>query len=1323
MSDINRNDQGTPPRAHRPGPPGPPSGARRPTEPPRSNPGPAGGPARNPGHGQLAGRGGTPTPTLGDAPASGGTGPKRPSGQQPQPGGAPKSAARKAREQGAARAADAVAPGAGTAMQKLSSARERLNQSGSAAGQAAGRALSAVDPTVTSRDRIAQARARGGSGTGTAAIEAASTAAQVFGIPKPVARLALMGIAGAALAGFAILAAIGLGAFVLTNNAATGGIESPEEVSDYLPEELRESFIEAAGDHDLPWTVLAAMNLLATEGGKFSPYPADTVDRDPQRPGLRRPSSPAPDDGAAATTSTTVAPSASTSVFVIGDDACTPGANQDKLRSALAGRWSPTFDCRAGRPISDTGDGDGVAQILTANRGSAPGMIVVAVSSAATTQPADAGAAIDAVMASAGRTPVVWVNVATSTAGAGEVNAALNAAAGRHPYLQVVDLAGSAAGRDNWFAADQTALAPAGVEALGAAVNATLTTASGELVGSAPKPQNPAGLEVSTYPTVNPPIGGQDNEAAGPWLLEPRAVAAAQALNEDFDPQRQDYTGSVPAVTATDLVAAELATIRDSMVKDGWVFDGTPEEIDQAWAEAVRRLPIADPRNASCTVVDPGSSTNPEEAQRIVGTLIAETWRCAISSAGTFYTLSHVPEDGDALLDAVLTTSEAESVVVREALEVSWSFSEWGTTPCRPGDEVAGVFPLTQAVFDAHASAADKGLGRCDRGANIRTAVAAFIARESVPPGETVTADGFTADRSTGPGPHNPLIGGWAAMPWALGNDTTRSTFLQDGRPEVWTPDEQCLAAIEGMLTATAGDDRFASFVDGDDPNPILTLLDVGGQARTTCDAPTDEQWWEAVTSTARGLAIAYQAEAGLSEDTSDNFDGLPVDAGADAGADDPTDTTGGTGDAPQAPTEERELIRHASNLEGIARAAGSTVTTPGPPVGGVDATVARLSATGVEVPGVPPLPPEAVTDDHAKTILDIAALLGGTHEGDDRDPTTNEADGSTGDLAAGAGALAELDEQITGSPTMSAIALRVREALGLVTSPLGGLGTVGDAIPFADLFNQAGAQHGIDARLLAAVAWQESGFSPDVIDCSRRSHAGAMGIMQFMPSTASGFGIDACKPEQAIPAAAQYLMANYSTFGSWELALAAYNAGGGNVKKYGGIPPFEETQKYVPSIMAKWQEYQQLYPAEIPTFGGPVAGGRMEQSASGPVCIVEAAGIQVNCEIANQVASLIEHSRRDGVNLTGSGFRSYQRQIELRSINGCPDTFTASASSCRVPTARPGSSKHEVGLAIDFANCSVRSTACHQWLARNAALYGLKNLPSEAWHWSTTGG
>ena len=119
--------------------------------------------------------------------------------------------------------------------------------------------------------------------------------------------------------------------------------------------------------------------------------------------------------------------------------------------------------------------------------------------------------------------------------------------------------------------------------------------------------------------------------------------------------------------------------------------------------------------------------------------------------------------------------------------------------------------------------------------------------------------------------------------------------------------------------------------------------------------------------------------------------------------------------------------------------------------------------------------------------------------------------------------------------------------------------------VPYADLFNAAGAKYGVSPKLLAAVAKVESGYNPNAV-----SKVGARGLMQIMPGTAAGLGVgNAFDPAQAVDGAAKLLSANLKEFGSLDLAVAAYNAGGGSVKKYGGIPPFAETQAYVPKVKA----------------------------------------------------------------------------------------------------------------------------------------------------------
>ncbi|MDO9379134.1 MAG: transglycosylase SLT domain-containing protein [Nocardioidaceae bacterium] len=119
--------------------------------------------------------------------------------------------------------------------------------------------------------------------------------------------------------------------------------------------------------------------------------------------------------------------------------------------------------------------------------------------------------------------------------------------------------------------------------------------------------------------------------------------------------------------------------------------------------------------------------------------------------------------------------------------------------------------------------------------------------------------------------------------------------------------------------------------------------------------------------------------------------------------------------------------------------------------------------------------------------------------------------------------------------------------------------------VPYAKLFTTAGAKHGVDPTLLAAVAKQESGYRPDAV-----SPAGARGLMQLMPSTARGLGVaNSMDPAQAVDGAARLLKDLLGDFGRVDLALAAYNAGPGAVRRYDGIPPYAETQKYVRAVLA----------------------------------------------------------------------------------------------------------------------------------------------------------
>lgn len=120
-------------------------------------------------------------------------------------------------------------------------------------------------------------------------------------------------------------------------------------------------------------------------------------------------------------------------------------------------------------------------------------------------------------------------------------------------------------------------------------------------------------------------------------------------------------------------------------------------------------------------------------------------------------------------------------------------------------------------------------------------------------------------------------------------------------------------------------------------------------------------------------------------------------------------------------------------------------------------------------------------------------------------------------------------------------------------------------------IFSEAAETYHVDKSLLLAIAKQESGFKTDAT-----SSAGAMGVMQLMPETAKGLGVtDAYDAYQNIMGGANKISGLISKYnGDLSLALAAYNAGSGNVEKYGGIPPFSETQHYVSNVLANYASY-----------------------------------------------------------------------------------------------------------------------------------------------------
>jgi soluble lytic murein transglycosylase-like protein len=139
-------------------------------------------------------------------------------------------------------------------------------------------------------------------------------------------------------------------------------------------------------------------------------------------------------------------------------------------------------------------------------------------------------------------------------------------------------------------------------------------------------------------------------------------------------------------------------------------------------------------------------------------------------------------------------------------------------------------------------------------------------------------------------------------------------------------------------------------------------------------------------------------------------------------------------------------------------------------------------------------------------------------------------------------------------------------------TSNVAPVGSGGGSGPYDGLVTAAAQRYGLDPAVLHGLIQQESGFNP-----SATSSAGALGLAQLMPGTAASLGVtNPLDPAQSIDGGARYLRRQLDAFGGdVTKALAAYNAGPGAVSRYGGVPPYAETQAYVQKVLANADAYR----------------------------------------------------------------------------------------------------------------------------------------------------
>ena len=283
--------------------------------------------------------------------------------------------------------------------------------------------------------------------------------------------------------------------------------------------------------------------------------------------------------------------------------------------------------------------------------------------------------------------------------------------------------------------------------------------------------------------------------------------------------------------------------------------------------------------------------------------------------------------------------------------------------------------------------------------------------------------------------------------------------------------------------------------------------------------------------------------------------------------------------------------------------------------------------------------------------------------------------------------------------------------------------------------YRDAAATWSVDWAILAGIGKAECDHGRAQLNgCNppdTTNYAGARGYMQFIGSTwRRSLGARELEPRTSPPAADGQ---GYATDGDgdgdadpWSWADATHSAArylasmNATADPEAAVYGYNHSSSYVEDVLAIAATYRAAETAGPGSFSG----------SAGNVPLATVEGITVHADIAEDVGLMVRTARADGIVLGGGGYRDPQRQIELRRAH-CGSSnyaiYQMPSSQCSPPTARPGKSNHEKGLAIDFTcngggSIGSHSSPCFRWLEANAAAFGLRNLPSEPWHWSVDG-
>jgi lysophospholipase L1-like esterase len=767
---------------------------------------------------------------------------------------------------------------------------------------------------------------------------------------------------------------------------------------------------------------------------------------------------------------------------------------------------------------------------------------------------------------------------------------------------------------------------------------------------------------------VDPPVG---DGGLGPLLLNPTvftglSVQAAQGV-----------------VRSVDLLAGQMARIADRTRTRGaedarasrFAEEFLPES-EEFWHEVVAAAPVV-AGDSACLQPDP---TMP------VPQIIEVVWRCEMLRTPP---LLWTP-------DGVVEGAEAQDLLLGEAHAVAATWSDRGAAPCDETAPYAGVFPLPALALAT----------RCDPVQNVRTAARLVLDQESRP-----------LDQRPGATEWERAAAGWASMAPALG-DPAVNRFVAEGPPAAgFTPGESCELALDVTLDAEAGaDPAWGSFaplarfdpqtVDFDpsrwDSTFAATPVDPLFRAGAPCDPGSDR---------AAGFEwLAARLAARQPEDAPPD----PGLAGAAAyarwvGARGAFPVVGQTGLVPRLHNP-RLIPPH------IDRPPVTGGATPVNPREFADRVIAKAkvyagyaTSVPVDVTGWEALAALGIPEHAARAYVQAIARVGTIESGCAIDVAYLA---GFGFMESGHGTVAvDLDTGTSDGPgrksPVSWDPLTGESTPAILGTLLDGSGAGGNTTPYPN-----------------TLAPTERAFYRQ-----REPYLRAVGPTQFLPSTWEGVRAVADANDDGVGDPFNYYDGALAT------AVKTCRDGqglGSEAAQRRAALAYNGAGWYADGVLSKAAEYRAGLAAM--GLGDPDApAGRSIALPDGPVTVVDVYGIQVNAAIAERVRALIDAARADGLELAegSGGWRSPEGQIALRRAH-CGTTdyaiYQMPPSQCSPPTARPGTSEHERGLAIDF-RCNggpigqhSRSNPCYVWLRAHAAAYGLYNLPSEAWHWSTSG-